>query len=98
MNKYTYCSAYIGEVRNLQLTVCDEYDNAFYPTSSTAYVRDLDEIVIIPETSCTIDDNVVTYSLSASEISSIGDYEIIWKICDTDTINYHKTKLTINNI
>lgn len=94
----TYITVYKEDVKDVKLLLRDQYDVEYYPDTSTIYIKDSDDTVIIPVSECTVYNNTVSFTLSGAATEEIGQYDIVWKIGKNDEITHHVTKLTVNDI
>ena len=91
---------YLGEVRPVTLSIRDQDDTSWIPISASASVVDSDGEIVIEESTAYINGTAytVTIIIDTTEITSTGQYEIIWKLVHTTYTYYHKTNLSIEGL
>ena len=98
----TYLSFYQNEVRAVEISVLDQDDQIFYPSSATAYVVNNLGTVVQPEQPVMVTGNSMYILITTATTLVPGTYEIVWKMtltADSHTyIYYHKTTLEIEKL
>ena len=98
----TYLTVMEGEKRAVEITVRDESDASYIPTSAYYSIVDEDGLPVVSETVCMISTNKIYALLDESVTVLPGKYEIIWKINKvsgiTTYIYYHKTIIFVEEI
>lgn len=90
----TYSTLYENEKRNIQLKIRNNDETKFLPDSATFTVFN-SSTTTVETSACSIDENVITATITPLTTVNTGNYEVIWKINKNSQIFYHKTILTI---
>jgi hypothetical protein len=98
----TYEIFYQNEVRAVTISIRDQDDNIWVPTSASSWVVDSVGNLVVGESTATVLSNSVTCIIGTTVTTTAGLYEIIWKISrvsgDTTYIYYHKTSLSVEEL
>ena len=86
---------YQGEERVVQLTLYNRDNTSFAPSGAYFQVVDSDGDVIVTETDATISENIISCVIDTTTTATVGTYFIIWRIMQTGSTFYHKTRLQI---
>jgi len=93
----THQTLYQNENRAISLTVLDQDKAAFDDIQNATYSVKTDSgTSVIPDQSAFISDNVVYCIIGTTTTASVGDYQIVWKLIDSNGyIYYHKTSIEV---
>ena len=98
----TYLTVYENEQRAVELTIRDNDDAAYEPTSAFYSVYDSNGVEVIAESACMITENKIYFLVDDTVTAIPGEYDVKWKL--TKSVNastyifYHKTKLTVEEL
>lgn len=94
----TYQSFYVNEDRALEITINDQYGNAFIPSAAWIQVKTDKGVTVIAEQPAMVLDNRVMTIIGTTVTSNPGKYIIIWRIVYASRFYYHVTELEIQEI
>jgi hypothetical protein len=98
----TYLTIYQNEQRAAELEIRDQNDAQYVPSSVYATIVDDSAAIVLQETPALIINNTASILIPSSISSTIGEYEIIWRILKVSGDNtytyYHKTQLVIEEL
>lgn len=93
----TYVEMNTNEVRAIRVSIRDQDDSKFLPSSVTYTVVDSNDETV-KSGSATIDDNIMIALIDTDVTGTAGDYDVIWKITKDSYTYYHKTNLIVNDL
>lgn len=98
----TFETMYTGDIRAIQITIWDQNDEAWLPSTVFAKVVNSDGEIISIEQLCLIIDNSAATIVPLAVTEFAGTYEVIWrivKVVGSDIFTYyHKTELRVEEI
>jgi len=98
----TYVDMYENEVRAIEISIRDQDDVEFEPSSAYATIVDSNGDTVVAETAAMVAGNQVYTVVNVITTETPGDYEIIWKILKVagaqTYVYYHKTHLVVNEL
>lgn len=93
-SNYTYQTLYQNEIRNIELSLREDDETIFIPTSGAVNIYDEDDSLIL-SANAIINSNVISYLVNTTITETTGEYQIIWKINKNNENFYHKTILKV---
>ena len=98
----SYVTLYQNEVRAVEITIRDEKDLIWEPSTAYFSIINSDGTTVLAEATAMVEDNKV-FAIFPSSVSAIcGSYDIIWKIVKTIAANsyvyYHKTNVVVEEL
>ena len=102
MSNQTYITFYENEVRAVEISVRDQDDAVWTPSSAYISVIDEAETIIVAETPAMVTSNTILGLIDATVTVTPGKYYIIWRILKTSGEStytfYHKTTLVVEEL
>lgn len=102
MSNQTYITFYQNEVRAVEISVRDQDDAVWTPSSAFMSVVDEAENIIVAETATMVSTNTILGLINTTVTATPGKYYIIWKILKTAGNStytfYHKTTLVVEEL
>lgn len=99
MSNNSYITFYQNEVRAVEITINDQDDVAWTPSTAYMTVVDNDGDVIVSEAVVLVSANTVVGLIDTRTTETPGDYYLIWRILQTVGAStytyYHKTALVV---
>ena len=98
----SYITLYQNEVRAISITIRDEKDLAWSPSTAKFYIINSNGDTVLSEATAMVEDNIV-YAIFPSSVSTVcGSYDIVWKIekvvAPNTYIYYHKTNVVVEEL
>ena len=98
----TYDTLYQDEERAVEITIRNQDDDDFIPSSAYAAIYDDDDGEVKAEQPCMSVDNKIYIMVDSTVTAIPGKYKIIWRIMKiVGSLTYkffHKTELTIKEL
>jgi hypothetical protein len=98
----SYITLYQNEVRAVEITIRDENDLVWEPSTAYFSIIDSNGTIVMAEATAMVDDNKV-YAIFPANVSAVcGRYDIIWKLVKVEGSNtytyYHKTNVVVEEL
>jgi len=102
MSNQTYMTLYENEVRAVEISIRDQDDAVWYPSSAYVKIVDDDGNTVVNEVPVMVFENTILTKVDTNITSVPGKYHLIWKILKTSGSTtytfYHKTTLTVEEL
>ena len=102
MSNQTYMTLYENEVRAVEISIRDQDDAVWYPSSAYVKIVDDDGNTVVNEVPAMVSENTILTKVDTNITSVPGKYHLIWKILKTSGSTtytfYHKTTLTVEEL
>jgi len=96
----TYATIFQNEIRTLELSIRNEDETRFIPTSASVYVTDLDgekveDCTVSIGTSGGVNENVITALITKNTSQIPAEYLVYWNIVKNTNTFVHRTNLLV---
>lgn len=98
----SYITLYQNEVRAVSITIRDEKDLVWIPSTAHFSIINSEGVTVLSEATAMVENNIVYAIFPSSVSATCGSYDIIWKIEKTVAPNtyiyYHKTNVIVEEL